>query len=45
VPRLSATPGAMEWVGPALGEHTDEVLRGIGYSPEDIARMRATGAI
>jgi formyl-CoA transferase len=45
VPRLSATPGAMEWVGPALGEHTDEVLRGIGYSPEDIARLRATGAI
>ena len=45
VPKLSATPGAMEWVGPALGEHTDEVLRGLGYSGEDIARLRAAGAI
>jgi formyl-CoA transferase len=45
VPKLSATPGDMEWIGPALGEHTDEVLRGIGYSGEDIARLRAAGAI
>ena len=45
VPKLSATPGEMEWIGPALGEHTDEVLRGIGYSGEDIARLRAAGAI
>ena len=45
VPKLSDTPGAMEWVGPRLGEHTDEVLRGIGYSDEDIARLRAAGTI
>ena len=45
VPKLSDTPGAMKWVGPRLGEHTDEVLRGIGYSDEDIARLRATGVI
>ena len=45
VPKLSDTPGAMEWVGPRLGEHTDEVLRGIGYSDEDIARLRAAGVI
>jgi formyl-CoA transferase len=45
VPKLSATPGEMEWIGPALGEHTDEVLRGIGYSGEDIARLRAAGSI
>ena len=45
VPKLSETPGAMEWVGPALGEHTDEVLRSIGYRDEDIARLRASGAI
>ena len=45
VPKLSATPGEMDWIGPALGEHTDEVLRGIGYSGEDIARLRALGAI
>jgi formyl-CoA transferase len=45
VPKLSDTPGAMEWVGPALGEHTDEVLRAIGYRDDDIARLRASGAI
>jgi formyl-CoA transferase len=45
VPKLSATPGEMEWIGPALGEHTDEVLRGLGYSGEDIGRLRAEGAI
>ena len=45
VPKLSATPGAMEWVGPTLGEHTDEVLRGIGYGDEDLARLRAAGTI
>ncbi len=45
VPKLSATPGAMEWVGPKLGEHTDEVLRSVGYSADDIARLRASGTI
>jgi formyl-CoA transferase len=45
VPKLSATPGTMEWVGPKLGEHTDEVLRSIGYSDADIARLRAAGTI
>jgi formyl-CoA transferase len=45
VPKLSETPGEMDWVGPALGEHTDAVLRGIGYSDADIARLRAAGAI
>jgi formyl-CoA transferase len=45
VPKLSDTPGAVDWVGPALGEHTDEVLQGVGYNDEDIARLRATGAI
>lgn len=26
VPRLSATPGKTQWIGPALGQHTREVL-------------------
>jgi crotonobetainyl-CoA:carnitine CoA-transferase CaiB-like acyl-CoA transferase len=30
---------------PRLGEHTDEVLREIGCSTEEIARLRADGAI
>jgi crotonobetainyl-CoA:carnitine CoA-transferase CaiB-like acyl-CoA transferase len=30
---------------PALGQHTDEVLREAGYADEDLARLRAAGAI
>jgi formyl-CoA transferase len=45
VPKLSATPGAMEWVGPTLGEHTDEVLGAIGYGADDLERLRAKGVI
>jgi CoA:oxalate CoA-transferase len=30
---------------PALGEHTDEVLADVGYTPEEIARLRATEVI
>jgi formyl-CoA transferase len=41
VPKLSDTPGATRSVGPALGAHVDEVLRGIGLSPDEIARLRA----
>jgi len=45
VPKLSATPGEMEWIGPELGAHTEEVLRAAGYSGEEIARLRTAGAI
>ena len=45
VPKLSDTPGEMRWVGPALGEHTDEVLRAIGYGADEIGRLRAAGTI
>ena len=45
VPRLSATPGGSEWIGPALGEHTDAVLRSLGYDDARIAALRAAGAI
>jgi formyl-CoA transferase len=41
VPRLDATPGELEWVGPRLGEHTDEILGRLGYSAADIAGLRS----
>ena len=40
VPKLSATPGGFERGGPALGEHTDAVLRSLGYDDERIATLR-----
>ncbi len=45
VPRLAATPGDFDGGGPALGEHTDEVLRGMGYDDAAIATLRASGVI
>jgi formyl-CoA transferase len=30
---------------PLLGEHTDEVMRELGYSAQDVAALRAEGAI
>ena len=41
--RLSATPGTVEWLGPDLGQHTDEILSSLGLPPEEIARLRANG--
>jgi len=45
VPKLSATPGNFTGGGPALGAHTDEVLRGLGYDEARIAELRARGII
>jgi formyl-CoA transferase len=45
VPKLSETPGQTRWVGPSLGEHTDEVLATLGYSTQDRAALRAEGVI
>ena len=45
VPKLSATPGNFDGGGPALGEHTDEVLRDLGYDTTAIADLRRRGVI
>jgi crotonobetainyl-CoA:carnitine CoA-transferase CaiB-like acyl-CoA transferase len=44
-PKLSDTPGMVRSFGPALGQHTDEVLKGLGYKPAEVAKLRAAGAI
>ena len=43
--KLSRTPGGPQGPGPALGEHTAEVLRKLGYSDEEIASLEETGAV
>ena len=45
-PKLSETPGRVRWPGPALGEHTDEVLKErAACAQEEIAALRAKGII
>jgi crotonobetainyl-CoA:carnitine CoA-transferase CaiB-like acyl-CoA transferase len=44
-PKLSDTPGGMRWAGPALGQHTDEVLKSLGLEETDVAQLRRTGAV
>jgi alpha-methylacyl-CoA racemase len=42
--KLSRTPGAPAGPGPALGEHTREVLVAAGYSDAEIAALLESGA-
>ena len=42
---LSETPGRFRHRAPKLGEHTDEILRGLGYDPDTIATLRTNGVI
>ena len=42
-PKLSLTPGTIRSHAPELGEHTEDVLKGIGYSWEQIEKLRSVG--
>ena len=43
--KLSETPGSIRSLAPALGQHTDEVLTGLGYTLEQVAKWREEGAV
>lgn len=45
VPKLSATPGRTEWLGPPLGAHTAEVLGSVGIDAAELARLRSAGIV
>ena len=40
VPKLSETPGSIRTTAPRLGEDTEAILGGLGYTPETIATLR-----
>ncbi len=42
--KLSETPASLRRFAGVKGEHTEEVLRELGYSPLDIRRLREKGA-
>ncbi|MFA9218086.1 MAG: CaiB/BaiF CoA transferase family protein [Sphingomonadaceae bacterium] len=44
-PKLSATPGRTNWIGPALGQHNDEVLQALGYSAAEIVALKQDGVL
>jgi alpha-methylacyl-CoA racemase len=44
-PKLSGTPGKVRSLPPLPGEHTDEILQGLGYKQEQIRNLRREGAV
>ena len=45
IPRLSATPGHLRSPAPEIGEHTAEVLAGLGLGKSDIAALAREGIV
>ena len=43
--KLSRTPAEITSAAPEAGEHTDEILGALGYSPDEIKRFRAEGVV
>ena len=45
VPKMSDTPGNVNWQGPSLGQHTQAVLGDLGLSEETIQRLKDEGVV
>ncbi len=43
--KLSETPGRFRRPAPTLGQHTDEVLKQLGRSDDEIAALRSRGVV
>ena len=44
-PKLSATPGKTNWLGPQLGEHNSSILQTLGYTQSEIQALQENGVI
>jgi len=46
LPKLSETPGELNWLGADMGQHNDEIYRGrLGLSAEEVERLKQEGVI
>ena len=45
VPTLRDNPGRIDWLGPELGAHTEEVLAGLGIAEPERETLREQGVI
>lgn len=45
VPHVPECPGSIRWTGPAVGQHSDEVLSHLGYNANQIALLRSEGVV
>ena len=43
--KFSETPAKIRTPSPVLGQHTEEILSGLGYKREDIGEMKEKGVI
>jgi alpha-methylacyl-CoA racemase len=44
-PRFGGTPATLDRPPPEVGEHTGEILAGLGYDADAVAVLRASGAV
>ncbi len=43
--KLSTTPASVRRAPPLIGQHSDELLRWLGYGPQDVTRLRRSGVV
>ncbi|MEE8469805.1 MAG: CaiB/BaiF CoA-transferase family protein [Dehalococcoidia bacterium] len=43
--KLSETPAKFRCFAPVIGQHTEEIMRGLGYTDQNIEEIRKSGAI
>lgn len=43
--KLSATKAEIQSKAPALGEHTDGIMKDLGFSELEIERLKSSGAV